>query len=141
MDEGERGSETRTDFRTERRIKLQFRGACAHPWPLGRRDGIACGIYDRLAADGRFLDQADSPRSSVAPEHSLLCEWVFGSPFGFWIQARGSCVQQRKLRMMAREAAAKEVANRKPRQLSAHRKSFNCADAQVVDSVVSFTQL
>ena len=36
-----------------RRIELQFQGASAHPWLLGRRYGLARGIYYRLAADGR----------------------------------------------------------------------------------------
>ena len=35
----------------ERRIKLVFQGAGAHPWILERRNGLARGIYNRLKAD------------------------------------------------------------------------------------------
>ena len=54
-DEGKkRKNEIRTDFRTERRIKLQFQGVGAHPWLLERRNGLAGGIYNRLIEDDRF---------------------------------------------------------------------------------------
>ena len=35
----------------ERRIKLVFQGAGAHPWILERRNALARGIYTRLKAD------------------------------------------------------------------------------------------
>ena len=44
--------------------------------------------------------------------------------------------QQCKLRMMAREAASKEVANSKLRRLLAYNKSFNCADVKIGDAVL-----
>ena len=55
-------NEIRTDFCTERRIKLQFQGAGALPWLPGRRNGLARRIYHRLAADGRF------PRKRILTE-------------------------------------------------------------------------
>ena len=56
-EEGERKDEIRTDFCAERRIKLQFQGAGAHPWFLGRPDGLARGIYNRLNEDDRFSNK------------------------------------------------------------------------------------
>ena len=47
-------NEIRTDFCTERRVKLQFQGVGALPWLPGRRNGLARRIYHRVAADGRF---------------------------------------------------------------------------------------
>ena len=57
--------------------------------------------------------------------------------------ARGSSlseqfVQRYKPRMMAQEAALKEVARRKSRCLLRYDESFNCKDARVGDSVVSY---
>ena len=55
IDEGEEwGNGVRTDFCAERRIKLQFQGANAHPWLLGRPNGLARGICSRLVGDDRF---------------------------------------------------------------------------------------
>ena len=52
LDEGgEWGNELWRDLCAERRIKLVFRGAGAHPWILERRNGPARGIYNRLRAD------------------------------------------------------------------------------------------
>ena len=38
--------------------------------------------------------------------------------------------------MMAREAASKEAANRKPRRLLAYDKSFNCGDVKIGDTAL-----
>ena len=55
MDErGERKNEIRTDFRAERRNELQFQGVGPLPWLLGRRSGLARGVYSRLIEDDRF---------------------------------------------------------------------------------------
>ena len=43
----------------------------------------------------------------------------------------GQSVQECKLRMMAQEAALKEVANGEPRRLLARIKSFSCTDVKV----------
>ena len=39
-----------TDLCSERRIKVRFQGAGAHLLILGRRNGYARGIYNRLVA-------------------------------------------------------------------------------------------
>ena len=52
--------------------------------------------------------------------------------------ASGQFVQQWKLRMMAQEAALKEVANSKLRRLLAHNKTFNCADIKVGDTALFY---
>ena len=58
MDEGgERKNEVWADYCTERRIKLLFQGVGAHPWLLGRRNGLARGIYNRLVEDDRFSSE------------------------------------------------------------------------------------
>ena len=45
MDEGgERKKELWAELRSERRIKLVFEGAGAHPWILERRDGFVRGM-------------------------------------------------------------------------------------------------
>ena len=51
---GEWGNGIWTDFRRERRMKLQFQGVGARPCLLEHRDGLARGIYLRLAADDRY---------------------------------------------------------------------------------------
>ena len=50
-DGGEWKNELWAEFRSERRIKLLFRGAGAHPWILERRNGLARGVYKRRKAD------------------------------------------------------------------------------------------
>ena len=50
----------------------------------------------------------------------------------------GQFVQQWKLRMMAQEAALKEIANSKLRRLLAFNKTFNCTDVKVGDSVLFY---
>ena len=52
--------------------------------------------------------------------------------------ASGQFAQQWKLRMMAQEAALKEVANSKLRRQMAHNKTFNCTDIKVGDTVLFY---
>ena len=55
MDEGgEWKNEIWTDYCSDRRIKSVSQGVGAHPWLLGRRNGLARGIYNRLIEDDRF---------------------------------------------------------------------------------------
>ena len=42
------------DLCSESRIKFQFQGTGARTWILERRNGLARGIFNRLAATGRF---------------------------------------------------------------------------------------
>ena len=49
----------------------------------------------------------------------------------------GRFAQQRKLRMMAQEAALKEVASSKLRRLLAYDRLFNCADVKIGDTALS----
>ena len=46
----------------------------------------------------------------------------------------GRFVQQRKLRMIAQEAALKEIATSIPRRLLAYNTSFNCTDVKIGDT-------
>ena len=50
----------------------------------------------------------------------------------------GQFVAQWKLRMMAQEAASKEIANNELRRISAFNNSFDGADARVGDEVLSY---
>ena len=50
----------------------------------------------------------------------------------------GQLARQWKSRMMAQEAALKEVANIKLRRLLAHNKSFRCADVRVGGTVLPY---
>ena len=54
---GDWEDEIRTAFCAGRRVKLQFPGVGAHPLLLGRRKGLARGIYNRLSEDGRFMNK------------------------------------------------------------------------------------
>ena len=56
--EGEWENEVWTDLRSERNIRLQFQCKGARPCMLGRRNGLARGIYSRLHEDGRFVGRA-----------------------------------------------------------------------------------
>ena len=58
MDEGgDSGDEIWADSRGDRRTKLQFQGVGAHPWSLGRRNGLAWGTYNRLIGDARLVSR------------------------------------------------------------------------------------
>ena len=50
----------------------------------------------------------------------------------------GQFGQQWKLRTVAQGATSKKIANRKLRRLQEHDKSFECADAEVGDSVLFY---
>ena len=52
---GEGGNGARADMCPRRGFKLQFQGAGAHPWILGRRNSVARGIYDWSVADDRVF--------------------------------------------------------------------------------------
>ena len=141
MDEGGKWKhEIWTDLRAERRIELQFRGAGAHPWILERRNGLARGIYSRLV-DDRFasrqiLSEVQWGLNTLISAGGFPAnQMVFGSnPFDLFgwdgrdgdliftqdTSLPGQFVQQWELRMRAREAALKEVAN---------SKSYNCTSS------------
>ena len=53
MDGGEWGNETWADSCSGRRAELQSDGEGARPWILGRRNGHARGVYNRLVAGDR----------------------------------------------------------------------------------------
>ena len=55
MDEGgEWENDAWAELRSDRRINSFLRRVGARPWILGRRNGHARGIYDRLMGDDRF---------------------------------------------------------------------------------------
>lgn len=118
-------------------VKVQFQGAGARPWLLERRDGLARGIHDRLAADDSFASEripTDAQyRLDTLPSASgySASQMVFGSEpaalYG-WRDAderlsvahdtssSGQFAQQWKIRIMARVGAPKEIANGKFRR-------------------------
>ena len=51
---GEWKNELCAELRSERRIRVLYRGVGAHPWVLGRRNGLTRGIYNRLKGGDRF---------------------------------------------------------------------------------------
>ena len=123
-----------------RRIKLHSQCVGAHPWALGRRNGFANGIYNRLVDGDRFLSRPILsevqwwPNTLLSPSGFSAYQMVFGSNpvdlFG-WEDVdedllfaqdtalAGQFVQQWKLRMRAHEATLKQVANSKLRRLLA----------------------
>ena len=108
----------------------------AHPWILGRCNGLARGIYNRLKTDAHY---------------GLSAYWmIFGSSaadnFGWRYEDEellfyqetslsGQLVTQWKLRMLAQEAALREIANGKLRRILAFNNSFDCVDVRVGDQV------
>ena len=114
-----------TELRSDRRMKMLFQGAGAHPWILGRRNGLARGIYNRLKEDDRFSAKR-APAGVQWPLNALISRggfpddhMVFGSNpadlyeweakdgdlmFAQDTSPSGQFVQQGKLRIMAQEA-------------------------------------
>ena len=71
-------------FYAEGQILLQFQGQDAQPWPMGRRNGLARGIYNRLAADNRPLSRA------ILNEVQFRVNQVaFGLSIGVWVRSGG----------------------------------------------------
>ena len=135
----------RADLRSDRRTKLQFQGAGAHPWVLERPNGLARGIYNRLVAhDCSSGEQipADAQWRLNALIHAggdSAYRLVFASnPAGLFgrggkdgdllpaqdASPSGQFAQQWELRGTAREMPVKEVANSKSQRLPAYNKSF-----------------
>ena len=123
---------------------------------MGRRNGPARGIYNRLHADGRFAgrqlisDVQFCLDTMLSTDGFSANQLVFGSNpadnFGWGAgdedlllaqdsSLPGQFVAQRELRMMAQEAALKEIANSKLRRILAFNNSFDSADACVGDEV------
>ena len=138
MDEGgEWQSEVRTDYCPERLIELFPLGLGARPRILGRRNGLARGIHSRLIADDRrtgsqILPEAQWRLNAMIPASGYSAFQLVIGPnpvdlYGWGDQdedsfcAQGASVswpfaQPWKLRVMAQEAASKEVAKRKLRR-------------------------
>ena len=137
--------------------RLQFQGAGALPWLLGRSNGPAGSIYNRLAADNRFSSNqilSEVQRyleTLLSPNGHSAYQLVFGSnPAGHFgsgaddedlllapeTPLSGQFAQQWKLRIIAQDAAPKEVASSKLCRLLPYNRSFNCTDAQSEGSVL-----
>ena len=138
MDEGgEWKNEIRMDFCAERRLKLQFQEVGAHLWLLGRRNGLARGIYNRPIEDDRFsyttiLSEVQWCLNTMRSAGGFSAyQIVFGSnPVDFFgwedggedllfaqdTPQSGQFVQQWRLRMRSQEATPKEIANGKFRR-------------------------
>ena len=56
-DGGLLANEVWADFWDERYDHFHIKGYGARPWILGRRDGLARGIVNRLREDGRMMDR------------------------------------------------------------------------------------
>ena len=152
---GERGNEAGADSCKEREIRLQFRQGGDRPCSLGRRNGLAGGMYNRLAVDGRFLYRAIINEERFRPNAMMShggfsAYWmVFGSnpedsylgrdedsdlDFAQDTSASGQFAQLWKLRTSAQEATLTEIRNGKSRPPLARIKTFGCKDVQVGDS-------
>ena len=86
---GEWENEIWTDSRAERRTKLQFQGVGAHPWLLGRRNGLARGIYNRLVEGDRFTDKTIFSEVQWCLNSMLSAKGFFRLPDGLWLQFCG----------------------------------------------------
>ena len=141
----------------ERRTKLVFQGAGAHPWILERRNGLARGIYNRLKADRYYtgpqiLAEAQWRLNTLVSASGYSAyQLVFGSnPMDLYgwddseddllfaqdASISGQFVQQWQLRIRAQEAALKEIANSKLRRLLAYNKTFESVDSKEGDVVL-----
>ena len=110
------------------------------PWILGGRNGLAPGIYNRLKEDDRFSGAqlpagAQWRRNTLFPGSGFSAyQMVFGSnpadgygwggkdgdlTFAEDAPLSGQFAQRWKLRMVAQEAAQKEIANSRLRRLLA----------------------
>ena len=158
MDEGgEWENDLRVDLCADRYIKLQYRGAGSHPWILERRNGLKRGIYNRVKADGRYAGRQPITEiqfclnAMLASNGFAAYQMVFGSNpadnFGWGDEDEdllfaqdtspsAQFVAQWKLRMLAQEAALKEIANRKLRRTLAPNNSFDSVDVAVGDEVL-----
>ena len=145
------------DLCAGRRIELQFQGTGARPRLLGRRCGLARGIYNRVNDDDRPTKKQNLSEVQWCLETIISAKGfsayhtVFVSNpvdlFGWGdtnadlmftqdASPAGQFVEQGRLRMHAREAELKEVANSKLRSLLAYGDSFNCADVNISDTVL-----
>ena len=86
MDEGGGWKhEVLADLCSERAIKVQFRGAGARPWILERRNGLARGTFNRLAADGR-----SSGKQVISKVQCCLNTLISGGGYSAYQLAFGS---------------------------------------------------
>ena len=121
------------------------------PWSLERRDGLARGMYNRLAADDRFssrasLDGAQFCVNSMFGRGGFSARQIVFGPcladLSMWQSAKGDrdlaqdasisgqSVHQGKLRSLPQELSLKELAKRKLRRLLAPDRSFGCPDVE-----------
>ena len=131
----------------------------AHPWILGRRNGLARGTYGRLKADrfytgSQILAEAQRYLNTIVSASGYSAyQLVFGSnPMDLYgwgdtdedlLLARDTSTssqfaQQWQLRFCAQEAALREIANSKLRRLLAYSKTLDCVDIKVGDSVLFY---
>ena len=63
---------------------VQFQGEGAHRWQLGRRGGLARGIYHRLPANGRFSIRANLSEVQFCADTMVSREgiWAYQMAFG-----------------------------------------------------------
>ena len=131
----------------------------AHPWILERRKRLARGIYNRMQADGQYagrqlISEAQFRLNATQSANGFSAyQMVFRSipadNFGWGDEdadllferdtsLSGQFVARRKLRMMAREAALKEIANSKLRRILAFNDSFKSAGVRLGGEVLFY---
>ena len=157
MDEGgEWESELRAELGSERRGKLLFLGVGAYTWIRERRNGLARGIYYRLQEVHPFswqqilagtqwrlnnlISGGGLPAYQMAfranpadlygvedTDEDLTC--AQGTPIS------GQSAQWWKPRMMAQEAALREITDSRIRRFLARNKPFTRSDVKIGDAV------
>ena len=142
-----RGNGIRADFRTGRRIKVQFRERARSLGPSDEEMGshvafqivwLQVVVFRAMAPGNQWRLRTLLPASGYS-----AYRLVFGSnPADLFVRGGGDedllCAQdtlssgqfgeQSKSRMMAKEVALKGVANSEVRRRSSYEKSFNCTD-------------
>ena len=156
---GEWQNDLWVDLRADRYIQLQYQGVGAHPWIPEQRNGLVRGIYNCMQADGRYagrqlISEAQFCLNTMLSTSGLSAyQLVFGcnlaDNFGWGDEDEdplfSQCtslseqfVAQWELRVMAQEAASKEIAYSKQRRIWAINNSFDSADVRVGDEVLSY---
>ena len=124
---------------------------------LERRNGLARGIYNRLHADGRFVDRAilnevqyrlramlqhwgfSAYHRAFEPDPVELYSWQdHDADLDF---SRVTSCPNRKLRDMAQDATQTDTADSKLRQILDRNPTFGSTDVATGDSVIFYEQI
>ena len=132
----------------------------ARRWILDRRNGLAREIFCHLIADAWYTGRQVLAEvrwrltAKISASGYSASQFVFGSNlvdlyewddqdedllFATAVSISGQPAPQRELRMMAKEAALKEVGHSKVRRLPAYSGTCDCADVEFGDSALFLT--